>query len=112
MSGIMSHFVSQGGYPCGNASWVMGPSSPLNRMTDTCENITFPQLRLGALKMSFTYMDFDQIIPLNQSHYRPQGKVMFSEASVCERGLSQGGLPTWEGGLPKRGLNGGLSTAH
>ena len=59
--------------------------------------------------MSFTYMDFDQIIPLNQSHYRPQGKVMFSEASVCECGLSQGGLPTWEGG---NCLNGDLSTAH
>ena len=27
-----------------NASWVMVTTGPPNRMTDTCENITFPQL--------------------------------------------------------------------
>ena len=37
-----------------NASWVMvtwGPQPPLNRMRDTCENITFPQLRWRAVKI-------------------------------------------------------------
>ena len=35
-----------------SASWVMvtrGPTPPLNRVTDTTENITFPQLRWQAI---------------------------------------------------------------
>ena len=29
-----------------------GPDPPLNRITDTCKNITFPQLRLRAVKIA------------------------------------------------------------
>ena len=39
-----------GRYLCSNTSWVMVTwGHTLNRMTDTCENITFPQLRLRAV---------------------------------------------------------------
>ena len=45
------------GVPCTlrfNPSWVMvtwGPP-PLNRMTDTCENITFPKLHWWVIKIA------------------------------------------------------------
>ena len=49
---------AQGGYPGGGGGWVSYLShdaceipKPLNRMTDTCENITFPQFLWRAVKM-------------------------------------------------------------
>ena len=41
---------SEAGHP---TPWYCGKAdSPVNRMTDTCENITFLQLHLRAVKLS------------------------------------------------------------
>ena len=56
--------------------------------------------------------DLNLLNLINVVFYRPQGKVMFSEASVCWRGvcfrrgicLQQGGLPLKQGLPPKGGL--------
>ena len=71
----------------------------VNRITDTCKNITFPQLRLRVVT--------------KQYNYRPQtkfAKVMFLQVSVCPQGghawLLPGGMCGCSGGMCMVALGG------
>ena len=86
-------------------------SLPVDRMTDRCKNITFPLLRLrtvitSKLRQKATNkaplnhlrnpgsarirgMKLEKQIPQKIYHfYRPQGKVVFSQVSVCPQSVS------------------------
>ena len=48
---VLFHVPSRGCGPSGSGTWGegSGPAPHENTMTDTCKNITFPQLRLRAV---------------------------------------------------------------
>ena len=90
----------------------------MNRMTDVCKNITFPQTSIADGKYCLIGWSKDNEIFLNILVFLPRanevwGKVICLQVSVCPRGEpGHGGLPGQgarlvPGGFLSRGVPGG-----